>query len=67
MSASMTSEEGDGCSFRRTGDCDGRRRWAPRCNRVQFGYVGEVSEGVEACSADNTESDGFYNSISVML
>lgn len=24
VSASMTSEEGDGCSFRRTGDCDGR-------------------------------------------
>lgn len=67
MAASMTSDEGDGCSFRRTGDCDGRRRRTPRCNRVQFGYVGEVLEGVESGSADNAESDGFYNPISVML
>jgi hypothetical protein len=60
MSATMTSEERYWSSFWRTGDCDGRGGIAPRSQWVDFGNVCEISEGVESCSSDDSQSNGLW-------
>jgi hypothetical protein len=64
MSATMTSEESYGGSLGRTGDCNGGGGIAPGSQWVELGNVGEIAERVKACTADDSQSNRLYNSVS---
>jgi len=67
MAPSMTGNESDGSSFGGAGDGNGRRRVAPWGLRVEFGNIRKVAQGVESCSADNSQYYRLYKSAHLSL